>query len=792
MATDSALTRRDEPRQLWQAPVFFLGVAVIIAVPLTRKHWRPHDVPAISRQLAQARQALEKSPPDPTASLQYARKTLESIDRFPQFAGEAHFLIGSAQLRLVDLNAPDAAALGQCRAHLEQADRIGVSDTDRPKLNYVLAKSAVLRGLEPAPALAALAQSIDAADDAAEAYGLLAQAHLKMEPPDLNAALEATKQQLAKASPATDGRWLAAARLRLGSLYLKMNNSKEGRTVLERIGNDSPPEVFFGARALLAENYETAHEWAKASRNWDQVRMNPRLTPAGKGAALYHWGRCLAQEQRVKEAASAWEEAATLPGDEGQAAALRLAEVRVESDPKAAADAFTTALNAVQSPGDYRNALVSIDEARQILERAASQCRAKGDIAAAQRLVDLYAKMAPPGRDDDLLAQSADASAQTLLDQAKQNPIEAGQLQEQARGQYLTAARAYERAAGKVSPGPEQAQWLWRSADRYLKAQQQQAALDVLTRMTQLETQLSPENIVEAWYQIAGIHHQKQQFAAARAAYQRCLTPPGRFTFPSRHQLALLDLVENKFDDAESLLQENRTALRGAAQPDAHLMEQTEYALAAVAFQRQTAIKEELREYTTAEQRYLGAIQQYPDSPEAVKARFHLGQCYWFVASQRSKALSGGTLNDEERKAYQKQFADNLQKASEQFEKIETTLANKQKSGPLTSDEAALLWRSSFSSAHCFFYMSQFEEAIRRYTALAAQYQGQIGELGALSQVFQSYVLTKQSDKAQTVMAQMKTVFEKMPETAFTGGEPSYHRSFWVQWFADAEKQFTP
>lgn len=792
MATDTAPTRRDEPRQLWQAPVFFLGVAVIIAAPLARKHWRPHDEPAISRQLAQARQALEKSPPDPTASLQYARKTLELVDRFPQFAGEAHYLIGSAQLRLIDLSAPDGNALGQSRAHLEQADRIGVSDSDRPKLNYFLAKSAVLRGLDPAPSLAALAQSIDAADDAAEAYGLLAQAHLKMEPPDLNAALEATKQQLAKAGPGTDARWLAAARLRLGSLYLKLNNPKEGRAVLERLGNDSPPEVFFGARALLAENYETSQEWAKASRNWDQVRMNPRLTPAGKGAALYHWGRCLSQEQRVKEATSAWEEAATLPGDEGQAAALRLAEVRVESDPKAAADAFTTALNAVQSPGDYRNSLISIDEARQILERAATQSRTKGDIASAQRLVDLYAKMAPPGRDDDLLAQSADASAQALLDQAKQTPADASQLQEQARGQYLTAARAYERAAGKVSPGPDQAQWLWRSADRYLKAQQQQAALDVLTRMTQLETQLSPENIVEAWYQIAGIHHQKQQYAAARAAYQHCLTPPGRFSLRSRHQLAMLDLTENKFDDAETLLQENRGILRSAAQPDAGLMEQTEYALAAVAFQRQTAIKEELREYTTAEQRFLGALQQYPESAEALKSRFYLGTCYWFVAFQRSKALGNASLNDEERKAYQKQLIDNLQKAAEQFEKIDSTLTAKQKSGALTADENALLWRSAFSTAHCYFYMSDFEEANRRYGALAIRYQGEVGELGALSFVFLCYKNTKQTEKAQSVVSKMKSAFEKMPESSFPGGEEYYHRTFWVQWFADAEKQFTP
>lgn len=788
MATDTALpfTASSPPRQLWQVPMLLLGAAALIAVPLTKHRWTTNDEPGMARLLSSARQDLSSTPPNATDALDRATKLLASADRFPQLAGEAHFIAGSA--RLLQSTPLDAAALKSIREHLEKAEQLGVAESDRPKLAFRQAKVAVLLGTDPAKSTANLVQTIDAADDPAEAYGLLAEAYLKQEPPDQNAALEATKQQLAKAAPASDSKMLAQARLRLGELYLKQQNVKDGRAALERVGPDAPPETFFAARALLADSFESTKEWDKAARNLEQVRTNPKLPPAAKGATLYRLGRYYIQDQRPKDAAQVLLEAVNLGGDEGQAAALRLAEMKTDSDAKAAADAFASALQAIRAPADYRNLLVPIEEARQLLEKAMKASRTQGDTPTSERLVELFARLAPPGRDDELLAQSADANAQSLAEQAQKSPEQAAQLLDQSRSQYLVAARAYERAASRVAPGADQAQWLWRSADRYLKAQQPQAALDVLSRMTQLEGVLGEENIAEAWFQVASIHHRKQQYAAARAAYQRCLTPPGRFTLSSRHQLAMLDLVENKFNEAEQGLQDNRTALRGAAQPDSALLEQTEYALAAVAFQRQSSVKEELREYTTAEQRYLGALQQFPESTEAAKAMFHLGQCYWFAASQKSKALGGSTLTDDERKAYQKQYAESLEKAAVQFEKIEALLTARQRSAPLTADDESLLWRASFSVAHCAFYLSKFEDAVRHYGALAVRYQGQIGELGALSQVFQCYALSRQPDKAKSVLVKMRSAFDKMPDTVFSGPDETFQRSYWLKWFGDAEK----
>jgi TolA-binding protein len=250
----------------------------------------------------------------------------------------------------------------------------------------------------------------------------------------------------------------------------------------------------------------------------------------------------------------------------------------------------------------------------------------------------------------------------------------------------------------------------------------------------------------------------------------------------------MLDLIENKFSDAEEGLQGNRTALRAAATPDTALLEQTEFALAAVAFQRQTAVKEELREYTTAEERYRGALQQYPESAEAPKARFYLGQCHWFVAWQKCKALESGALTDEERKAYQKQYAESVRLAAEQFEKIESVLTAKQSAGPLSPEEETLLWRSAFSYAECAYFMSKFDEAIRRYSELATRYQGQIGELAALAQIFKCNLLSHDVDKAKAIFPKIRATYDKLPDSAFTGSERALQRSFWAKWLIDSEK----
>src|SRR5881398_3670747 len=110
MATDTARSTAPAPaRHLWQVPAFILGVAALTAVLVLRPYFGPDTPAAAEHQLREARKALEQVPPDPAAAVQRGLRVLALADRYPQMAGEAHFVVGSARLRLADDPGADKA-----------------------------------------------------------------------------------------------------------------------------------------------------------------------------------------------------------------------------------------------------------------------------------------------------------------------------------------------------------------------------------------------------------------------------------------------------------------------------------------------------------------------------------------------------------------------------------------------------------------------------------------------------------------------------------------------------------
>jgi hypothetical protein len=550
----------------------------------------------------------------------------------------------------------------------------------------------------------------------------------------------------------------------------------------------------------LAESFEATEEWDQAARNWEQARQDPKLTSAEKARLLYRLGRCYAQDQRAKEAAGAWGQALALGGDEAQAAALRLAELKLDADARAdAVEALAAALKPVAGPDDYRNKLVPLQDARQIVEKAAQACRSRGDWETAAQVAELYNRLAPPSGADVMAGLIADEWAKALAEQARQAPPgpEAAALEEKARAQLRAAGLAYEKAAEKVAAGPDQANWLANSAERLIQARDHAHAIEVLTRYTQLDAAVPEERLVRAWYELGQAHHNLQQYAAARAAYQHCLKPGGPYLLRARGQLALIDLVENRFDEAERALQENKKALLEASPPDPALQEHTLFALAEVAFQRQEAAKPELREYGTAEQRLLGALQQYPDGPAALRARMRLAHCYWNAGWLKSEALQRGNrpeegpkLSDEERQQYTRQRNENLVKAAEQYELVERQLLTRLNAGGrLTAAEAVTLREAAYWGVDCYFYMEKYEETVRRYSALALRYQQQPEGLIAMHRIWYcQHFYLREPEKAAGALSRLREAFKAVPEAAFDGIMLTHRRDYWDKQLAEAER----
>jgi hypothetical protein len=195
-----------------------------------------------------------------------------------------------------------------------------------------------------------------------------------------------------------------------------------------------------------------------------------------------------------------------------------------------------------------------------------------------------------------------------------------------------------------------------------------------------------------------------------------------------------------------------------------------------------------MRDYGTAAKRLEHALAQYPDGMWALRGRMMLARCYWQEAHIKGQLLQNARdgvvkLREEERLRYENQQSESLQKALEQYTKVEGPLRARWGAGDrLSAEEATYLKNASFWGADCYLYMKKFEEAARLYSILALRYQQLPEELLARYQISIIYVsYLSQLDKATEEVGRFRAAFDKVPESAYDGSTEAHVRSFWVQ-----------
>jgi predicted TPR repeat methyltransferase len=781
----------------WQVPVFFLGVLALAAVTLGRPYLERLSPSNPEHLLAGARTAMAATPPDYDAAADAARRLVERTELPARLRGEGHLIVGSVLLARAEAAAPpDVATIRQqARHHLEQADALGVPDSERGRLTVRLARAWLATDADPQLAIKALTRAADSSDEPFEAYGLLVEAYGRLKTPDPVNTLEALRQQVARAPDKADPARLAQARLKLAELLLQAQNVREAKLVLLRIGSEAAPDVLFTARKLAARCHEESQDWAAAARAWEALSKDNRLTGSDKAQALHLQGKAHFNAGQPAEAAAAWQSALALGGPEAQAAALRLAELRIADDPPAALAALTDALKSVHRPEDYRNAVATLDELRGLFERCGEQLRAKGQADVAAELAKLYVRVAAPGRADAQLAAASAARADAL---AKAGAADAGPV-------YVEAARSFAAAAGALKT-PD-ATWLWLAADNAIKGRDYVLALEVLAKYVTLEAAIGAERVADAWHTAGEVHENRNDAAAATAAYQRCLSAAGPVRFRARYRLAHLGLTEArrdhmagkdekldeaerlqrelrakvKFDDAEKLLQDNLTDLRQAAQPDAAVQELTVFGLADVAYER--------GDFGTAEPRLQGALQEYPESRHVTRARYRLALCVYRRAVEENKGLNNPKLAAEQRARLQRQFLDNLALAQGHFAAVDAQLAARPEPS-LAADEREMLARSAFAVAELNQAAGKYEDALKSFEELARRFDGRPEGLQAVYGLWhcQCHYLN-QPQKALDQLIRLQEALEKVPDAAFDGSTGLHSKDYWINKIVEMGKQ---
>jgi tetratricopeptide (TPR) repeat protein len=810
MATEPTRAPDGRPalRQLWQVPAFFAGLlavaAVCAAIPLTQ----PAPLSDLDRDVAAIRKALDRPGGPVEQVLARAQNLLAHTDTEPDRAGEGHFLLGSVYLRLAEQGPAARAQRNRREAliHLEEAERLGVPPDDEPRLRYRLGKALYQLGLDPARAARYLAHSVaDGADDPAEGYRMLAQAYLRLPVPRLEAAYGAFMKLFAL--PTDDEAVLGPARLACGEILLRQKKPAEALRMLGSIGPHAGKRLQGRARYLQGRCCLELGLWEKAIPHWKAVLRHPREAPGGRGQVLYYLGLCCHNLEQPKEAEAAryWARAQSEGGENGQAAALRLAELYLSTlgngdllNPTGALEAFRRALAKVGTPGDYQNGLVPLAKARDLLEEGCRAYLRSRNFERGLQLADLYKKVSGPGRAEEIEGEIAEAWAQDLAGQPR--PSDAGQAAERDTvlgAQYLRAGAAWQ-AVAEARPPAKRAKVLWHSAQCYVRGNHHARAEAVFNQFVHLDVHDGWRG--EGWYRLGETRLALAQAEPARRgaweqaawqAFYKAIEYPGPFAFRARYRIARAVLARRAADPkeaqanaahAEELYRQVLNSQAGMTAP-ADVREKSLFQLGELLFHR--------GRYEDARMILQEAVDQYPGHAAIIPARDLLGECCRRLAAEAITLRYTPRGNGERELYFRRKQSQYLDKAIEVYQKLADDLEARRELSPA---ERGLLTKAYFVVVDCRYEQGDYDDALGRSEKLVRRYAGQVECLVAYQYLFRSATGRSQPDKAalalwdawQALFTTLKAVpdqaFLKTPVVAMT-------RKEWEDWIKSAAQQ---
>ncbi len=757
-------------RDLWQAPAFLLGIFALGLV-LWLKPWESFsDLRRAERALAEAFQVLESG--DYPRAMDLAERELERAQRPPELAGDLHFVLGSSYLlQAAQFPVPDrAAAYSRGRVHLQQAEHLGVSPAHRPRLAYRLVLAEYRTGGDPERIIPGLERTLELNPaDRVEGYALLVDVHLRKAEPDIEAALRANQRLLAQPLLTNPN----PVRLQQGELLLRLKRAEQARQVLARIPEEAPEHA--AAKHAIALSWFQEEQWQAAAAAWEKLlTAGPERMP-GYSEVLYYLGACHAHLGKDMEAVQHWERLdREFPGtEEAGAAVFHLAELlHVSGHDEDAMTHFTKALTSVTLP--YQNRLLELQAARQIVEEAWSRWLKAGDHGRARQLGRLYQRLAPAGAAERRYAQASHAAAEVAVSAGEQaSGLEAERGLDRARRLFLDAGEAYESAARQREDQPDHCELLWAAADSYLHGQHYSRAAAVLEQYRMMDV---PERRqLEAMVALGEAHRALKQPKQAMELLQEALSRPGPLQFRARYLLALTQLDQGKYEEAEANLREILTAPVFDSEPGE--IHQSRFTLGYVLYRRQ--------QFLEAASCFEKALEKKTRDAQRLQATYWLAEAYRQAAYQEQlNAKAGGNPSSRDYALRRKQ--DYLKIALDRFMDLAVELTDRQATRALTREEALLLVESRFGIGRCFADLGKPDEAISRLESIVRDHALRAEGLRACMELTHLYLAQPRVEEAKRALTQAQLTLDQLGDDDL---EPTkMTRKQWQEWLDGAGK----
>jgi hypothetical protein len=678
-----------------------------------------------------------------------------------------------------------------------------------------------------------------------EARRMLSLAYLHDDPPRLEEALSWNRKFLADDQLTAEQR--ESALLDEAKILLAKDDLAGCRAALARI----PATAFIRheatvleTRLLLKETEDvSANErprvqalYAQAVEALRTVQGRDTLGGVATRQASYLLGvmylKLGEQKAASKQFARTREVYANTP--EGAAAALAEAEILAQlNDDVSARAIYKTATKMAGSPETYRNPWVSLSQFRQRLKTAYHAYVEKQGFAAAIALADSMPPIVVREEALELKARAQRAWAQHLLRQAEREPHpRAEKLKAEARFQFRESARSYAALARSHRTERRYRDDLWHTADGLLQGQDYAAAVQVLTSYLTDELperrarvlvalgeslaalgrrdealksldeciEFHPKSpvVFRARLLAAFAHEEKHDYAAAKKLllenlHHDALTPQSAEWRQSLFALGKIHYYEGRELESKSRLVDRPVGSRLTATADvANVADEAD----------QQAVEETLQHLTDSAQAFEDAIyrlreakQRYPDSADAVLARYLIAE-----AHRRTAALPLMKINVTRIKTHRENHAaqakTQLLAAIADFRELEEYLNAKQDKATLSPLESRVLRNCYFALGDTFFELGSldnryYEDAIRAYSTATNRYQHKPESLEAYVQIATCFQQLNKPHDARGILEQAKTVLNRMDENAAFEETTRYSREQWsdlLAWLAPVEE----
>lgn len=767
-------------------PLFFVGVVAVVTACLTRGMVATDPVRKLHHDLAEARRLLDPHDGDPEAALQHAQQAVDNLMYDQGRAAEAFFLLGSAHLRAAD-RADESAAKEHCNEAerwLQEAERRGLAGEDANRLHYQMAKLQFHRRENPAQVIEQLKTYLDDADDRAEALTLIYQSYLRMTPPNLKEALKVNRE-LREKVPQLGEDVLGPAKLAGAKLLLQLNRRDEARRTLEKITAQAPPATLSEKNMLLAGLYQEEHKWAEAVTLWRAVLDEKRVPLTEAGGVLYNLGVCCRHLEQYGHAAEAWSDCMRRSqGEEGQAAALALAELRLhEANPEKGVAMLAEAVAKVRKADDWKNSLMELANVQQLFEQAMTIYREADRFDLAVQTAELYERVAVPPKAQVRRAELNTEWARAVQERARAAQDEATRKKEESTADALLrqAAEAHAEAAKLISAKEDREEHLWLSAVCSYEGHDYPRAADKLKDLVE-HIKDNVDRLSEGLFLLGETCRNLNDVKSAQTAYRACVERGARFTYRARYQLAMIEIDAGHIDDAVRELEQNILIEHRDSDPEAQ--EKSRLALCSLLYQSAASLPQSgSRCYRKVVQHLENHIDHLAVSPEAVRARFQLADSYRRLVADNTINRSARSVSE---KMSSEAFDHSLEmnkrlwtRAAEEFTRIEELI---QKTDLATLLSLKQQVEIPFYVAECYFNLGEYEKALHKYDGLAEKWGKHQHALRAMGETIKCYASMGNFEQLHERAEKIRGML------ASTEGLTDADRQQWLEWLNQVNK----